>query len=87
MPYIGYIEIDLQSTGVPDGETQACILLAVVPDTDYNQTVPAPLKSNVLSEFLDKCKYKICVNFLQKAASLHTSWYLVFRRLSLRQRE
>lgn len=77
MPYYGYIEIDVQSTGVPHGETQACILL-VVPDTDYNQTVPVLLGTNVLSEFLDKCKGKTGVNFLQKAA-LHTPWYIAFR--------
>ena len=76
---LGYIQID---KGVPDGETHACILL-VVPDTDYNKTVPILLETNVLSEFLDKCKGKIGVNFLQKAA-LHTSWYLAFRCLSVR---
>ena len=68
------IEIDRSSRW----GTHACVLLAVVPDTDYSQTVLILLGTNVLSEFLDKCKGKTGVNFLQKAA-LHTGthWYLL----------
>lgn len=85
MPYFGYIQVDILPIGIPTDQVQTSILL-VVPDTDYNSTVPVLLGTNVLSEFLDKCKGDVGDNFLQKAA-LHTPWYLAFRCMTLRQKE
>ena len=36
-PYSGYIQVDLQSVGLPNEHVQSCILL-VVKDTEYNST-------------------------------------------------
>lgn len=85
MPYFGYIQVDILPVGIPTEQVLTSVLL-VVPDTDYNNTVPVLLGTNVLSEFLDNCKGELGDNFLQKAA-LHTPWYLAFRCMTLRQRE
>ena len=85
MPYSGYIQVDLQSVGLPNEHVQSCILL-VVKDTEYNSTVPILLGTNVLTEFLKYCKEEVGDNYLQKAA-LHTPWYLAFRCISVREKE
>ena len=38
MPYLGYIQVKIQSLGIPNKHVQDSILL-VVPDTDYNKNV------------------------------------------------
>lgn len=85
MPYTGYMQAQISSVGIPSGHVQDCIFL-VVPDTDYNKNVPLLIGTNVLSEFLNNCKSKLGENFLQSSA-LHTSWYLAFRCMVIRERE
>ena len=85
MPYFGYIQVKIQSLGIPNKHIQDSILL-VVPDTDYNKNVPILIGTNVLAEFLRNCKETLGVNFLQNAA-LHTCWYLAFRCMVIRERE
>ena len=85
MPYKGYMQAQIPSVGIPSGHVQDCIFL-VVPDTDYNKNVPLLIGTNVLSEFLSHCKSKLGENFLQSSA-LHTSWYLAFRCMVIRERE
>ena len=83
LPYFGYIQADIQSIDFPTDYVQSCIIL-VVPDTDYNTNVPVLLGTNVLVEFLNNCKENLGVNFLQNA-NLHTSWYLAFRCMVVRE--
>lgn len=42
MPYFGYIQVDILPVGIPTEQVLTSILL-VVPDTDYNKTVPVLL--------------------------------------------
>ena len=46
MPYLGYIQVKIQSLGIPTNHVQHSILL-VVPDTDYNKNVPILIGTNV----------------------------------------
>lgn len=85
MSYLGYIQAEVQSIGIPTDHVQDCILL-VVPDTDYHNKVPVLLGTNVLAEFLKTCKQTLGENFLQNAA-LHTCWCLAFRCMVIRGRE
>ena len=85
MPYSGYVTLEITSAGIPSDNIQECIFL-VVPETDYNKTVPVLIGTNILDELLLHCKSKIGENFLQNAA-LHTSWYLAFRSIFIRERE
>ena len=85
LPYFGYIQVDLQSVDFPTKHVQSSILL-VVPDTEYNSNVPLLLGTNVLTEFLNSCKYELGDNFLHHA-ELHTPWYLAFRCLVVRDKE
>lgn len=85
MPYLGYIQVRIQSVGIPTNHVQDSLLL-VVPDTDYNKKIPVLIGTNVLAEFLNNCKETLGVNFLQNAA-LHTCWYLAFRCMVIRERE
>ena len=86
LPYIGYIEADLEiPLGIPGSDLKRSLLL-VIPDTPYSEKTPIILGTNVLKEFLDDCKATFGDNFLQKAG-LHTSWYLCFRTIVIRDRE
>lgn len=55
-------------------------------DTNYHETVPVLIGTNILSVLLSDTKQKFGVRFLQKA-KLHTPWYLAFRCMTLRERE
>ena len=85
MPYSGFVTQEITSAGIPSDNIQECIFLGV-PETDYNKTVPLLIGTNILDESLLYCKSKIGENFLQKSA-LHTSWYLAFRGIVIRERE
>ena len=85
MPYLGYIQAKVTAVGIPYEYAQDCIFL-VVPDTDYNLSVPLLIGTNILAEFLTQCKGKLGEIFLQNSA-LHTSWYLALRCLIIRERE
>lgn len=85
MPYLGYIQIKVTAIGSSYDYAQDCIFL-VVPDTDYNLSVPLLIGTNILAEFLTQCEEKLGENFLQNSA-LHTSWYLALRCIVIRERE
>ena len=85
MPYSGFVTLEITSAGIPSDNIQECIFLGV-PETDYNKTVPLLIGTNILDESLLYCKSNIIENFLQKSA-LHTSWYLAFRDIVIRERE
>ena len=51
MPYSDYVTLEITSTGIPSDNIQECIFL-VVPETDYNKTVPVLIGKNILDELL-----------------------------------
>ena len=85
MHYTGYIQVQILTSGIPSEHIQDCIFL-IVPDTDYSKNVPLLICTNILDELLLHCKSELGENFLQNSA-LHTSWYLAFRCMVVRQRE
>ena len=85
LPYLGYIEVEIEAIGAGIQKKQPCLLL-VVPDSDYNSQVPLLLGTNVLTIFLNECKSKHGNRFLQ-GADIHTPWYLAFRCMLLQDRE
>jgi len=85
LPYKGYIEADLEAIGIPDSKKQLCLFL-VVPDTDFNQSTPFLLGTNILNELLENCKEHHGVQFLQRA-KLFTPWFTAFRCMSMREKE
>ena len=85
LPNKGYIEVNIQTKGIPGSSQQTCLLL-VVPDTEYNQGTPILLGTNVLSVFLNSCKEQHGEKSLQ-CASLQILWFLAFRCMVLRETE
>ena len=58
LPYKGYIESSLKACGIPENQEQKCLLL-VVPNTQYNNTTPILLGTNILTELRSECKGKL----------------------------
>ena len=86
LPYLGYIEAELEiDKGIPNSTSQHCLFL-IVPDTNYSTRTPAIIGTNILNEFLIECKDNFGEQFLNRA-KLHTPWYLSFRSMVLRERE
>ena len=86
LPYIGYVEVELQiDDGLPNSKPNSCLFL-VTPDTSYSAKTPAIIGTNILNELLTECKDNFGEQFLQKA-KLHTPWYLSFRCLVVREKE
>lgn len=50
IPYFGYIQVDIQTLGIPTDHVQNCMLL-IVPETEFNSKLPILLGTNVLGEF------------------------------------
>ena len=87
LPYSGYIEASITSTGLPsclDSSTKYPIL--VVPNSNYNGTVPVLLGTNILHHLLSSVHSNYGDQYLQRA-SLHTPWYLAFRMMTLQEKE
>lgn len=77
LPYHGFIVCELQIDGISDKpETCTCLFL-VVNQTNYHETVPVLIGTNILSTLLNDTKERYGVRFLQRA-KLHTPWYLAF---------
>lgn len=86
LPYHGFIVCELQIDGISDKpETCTCLFL-VVNQTNYHETVPVLIGTNILSTLLNDTKERYGVRFLQRA-KLHTPWYLAFRCIVLREKE
>ena len=84
LPYDGYIEASIHMNGLPQHEAQNCLLL-VVPNNNYNHSVPCLLGTNILNHFMNVCKADYGCKFLQNA-DLHTPWYLAFRSMTLHEK-
>lgn len=87
LPYIGYIEASVEGKGVPTRREEESIYpILIVPDSNYNQTVPLLVGTNILHHILDDLKSQYGERFLQQA-NLFTPWYLAFRSLTLKEKE
>ena len=84
LPYLGYIEIKLQSNGA-NGIKHPCLLL-VVPDSTYNLNVPLLLGTNGLSTFMEECRHRHGSRLL-KVTDIHNPWYLAFRCMLMQGKE
>jgi hypothetical protein len=85
LPYRGYIEVFLKTVGLSPDQESPCLFL-VVPDSQYNGTVPVLLGTNYLEPVMSNCREDVGPNFLQ-ASKIHTSWYLAFRSMVLQAKE
>jgi len=87
LPYEGYIELNLEIDGLPRSGNKLgdCVLL-VVPDSNYNSTVPLLIGTNILVPLMEIIREDSGENFLQ-SADLHTPLYLAFRCILLRDKE
>ena len=87
LPYNGFIEATVYCEGVPDVEDGSHYFpILVVPESNYNRTVPLLVGTNILHHLLSGVKGSYGERFLQQA-DLHTPWYLAFRSLTLREKE
>ncbi|KAL5007992.1 hypothetical protein ScPMuIL_013573 [Solemya velum] len=87
LPYEGYIELNLEIEGLPpSGNKLGDSVFLVVPDSNYNSSVPLLIGTNILVPLMDNTRNDSGENFLQ-SADLHTPLYLAFRCLLLRDRE
>lgn len=85
LPYLGYIEVQLKTDGVPNSSTYNCLFL-VTPETRYSAKVPVLIGTNILNELLLECKANFGETYLQ-CAKLTPPWYLSFRCITLQNRE
>ena len=85
LPYEGFIEADITAPGLNSDDNFPCIFL-VVPTTEYHETAPLLLGTNILRVLLEHTKSNHGIRFLQEA-KLHTPWFLAFRCLTLRDKE
>ncbi|KAL5019205.1 hypothetical protein ScPMuIL_004927 [Solemya velum] len=84
LPYSGYVVVDLVLSGIPSNQTQECLLL-VVPNSNYNRSVPVLLGTNVLCCCMTKCQ-QLCGDKLLQHSSLSSAWHLAFKSLMMRER-
>ena len=85
LPYSGYVEAEVDSTGLPSTQTQPCLFL-IVDDTVYKDKIPIIIGTNIIQTLKDNAIRDHGTRYLQKAA-LHTPWFLAFRCLNLREKE
>ena len=79
LPYIGYVEVDVGVPGVVD--PVSCLLL-VTYDTQYGETVPVILGTNVLRPLMNTAE-KIHGARYQQTVSMPDAVYFAFRCLKL----
>lgn len=85
LPYEGYIEAEIIVPGLQNDRVYPCLFL-IVQDTNYHQSVPILLGTNILKTLLEDTKEIHGERYLQKA-NLHTPWFLAFQCLSKREKE
>ena len=88
MPYSGYITADVVPLGLEVGNdnlpSQPCLLL-VTPETNFSQSVPVLLGTNVIEPLLTRTQGVYGPRFLQ-SVRMSIPWYLSFRCISLRKK-
>ncbi|VDI74748.1 Hypothetical predicted protein, partial [Mytilus galloprovincialis] len=85
LPYMGYVEADLQLTGSSRFKSYTGLFL-VVPNSPYHKTVPLLIGTNILTTVMKDIKSAHGERFLQDA-NLNTPYYLAFRSITLRKKE
>ena len=85
MPYLGYISVTLTPYGTQLDSLSDCLFL-IVPTSTYSTRTPVLIGTNIITRLLDVTRDEFGSRFLQDA-DLHTSWYLAFRCMTLRERE
>ena len=83
LPYTGYIETEIFIKQL--NQNHRCLFL-IVPDSDYNSTVPLIIGTNLLLNIMDICRNQHGPKFLQ-TARLTTPWYTSFRCIAMREKE
>lgn len=84
MPYLGFVEVDFESDGIPINNAQTSIFL-IVPDTTYNLKTPILVGTNILKHLIDNCRENYGERFVQTAA-LYTPWFLAFRSMAYQEK-
>ena len=79
LPYHGYIEVDMDSPGLPIFDPQPCLFLIV---DDNQQRTPLLIGTNILNSVRDTVS-----STENRNRHLSTPWFLSFRCLNLRQKE
>lgn len=82
-PYLGYICTSITPYGMPIDSLHGCSFL-VVPTSQLNSRVPFFIGTTIISRLIDVTREEFGSRFLQDA-DLHTSWYLAFRCMTLRE--
>ena len=85
LPYMGYVEVELESPGLPCSTSQRSLFL-IVGYTDYQDRVPILIGTNILKTLKDNVMTEHGIRYLQNAA-LHTPWYLSFRCMNQMEKE
>lgn len=56
LPYLGYIETELQKKcGIPNSTSHTCLFL-ITPDTTYSERTPIIIGTNILAALLSEVK-------------------------------
>lgn len=55
LPYLGFVEVDFESDGIPIKNAQTSIFL-IVPDTTYNLKTPILVGTNILRHLIGNCR-------------------------------
>ena len=85
LPFMGYVEVELESPGLPCSTSQRSLFL-IVGYTDYQDRVPILIGTNILKTLKDNVMTEHGIRYLQNAA-LHTPWYLSFRCMNQMEKE
>ena len=85
LPYMGYVEVKLESPGLPCSTSQRSYFL-IVGYTDYQDRVPILIGTNILKTLKENGMTEHGIRYLQNAA-LHTLWYLSFRCMNQMEKE
>ena len=83
LPYEGFIEAELE---IPTIRHKVNAILLVIPESNYNNSVPLLLGTNVLGVIMEILRKQEGEKYLQKS-NLTTDWYLTFRSMHLREKE
>jgi hypothetical protein len=84
LPYLGYIASELAVPCISSSPKH--FLFLVIPDTNFTQSVPILLGTNVITQLLDDCKTVFGSQFLQKA-KLSSPWKVAFQCLTWQEKQ
>lgn len=85
MPNLCYISATLTPDWTQLDSLSDCLFL-IVSTSNYSTRTPVLLRTTIITSVFDLTREGFGSTFLQDA-DLHTSWYLAFRYMPLRERE